>query len=159
MTTPSSSLGGFAGLFGARPADYTAEEQRNIDTVLALRRVAMSERRRFQADGHVHHRHGIVHIGQLNPDGPQGMTPRSIPDRVDEMIDIIAKDDRVWALWHVTGTHGSDIYGMPATGRPIKMIELGVWRFVDGLVAESWFFADELGLLRQLGKIADPDWW
>jgi predicted ester cyclase len=149
----------FGGLFDASPYGYTAEELRNIETVHRLRRATMAQRADFLADGHVHHRRGIVHIGQLNPAGPQGMTPDSIPDRDDEMIDIIAKDDRVWALWHVTGTHLGDIYGIPATGRPVRMIELGAWRFVDGKVAESWFFADELGLLRQLGKIGEPDWW
>jgi ketosteroid isomerase-like protein len=38
------------------------------------------------------------------------------------------------------------------------MLELGIWRFADGRIAEAWFFADELALLRQLGKITDRLW-
>jgi hypothetical protein len=26
-----------------------------------------------------------------------------------------------------------------------------MWRIEDGLIAEGWFFGDELGLLRQIG--------
>lgn len=32
----------------------------------------------------------------------------------------------------------------------------GIWRLVDGLVIEAWFFGDELSLLRQLGIVQDP---
>jgi predicted ester cyclase len=74
---------------------------------------------------------------------------------VDTIEDIIAKEDRVWAVWTMRGTHTGQLFGIPPTGRDVEVLEAGVWRLVDGLVAEAWFFGDELALLRQLGLPID----
>jgi predicted ester cyclase len=74
---------------------------------------------------------------------------------VDTIEDLIAKDDRVWAVWTRRGTHTGQLFGIPATGQTIEILEAGIWRLVDGLVIEAWFFGDELRLLRQLGVIPD----
>ncbi|UOZ03440.1 ester cyclase [Amycolatopsis sp. WQ 127309] len=156
MSTNRTPLSGLVETLAASATEYTAEEQRNIEIFTEFRSSGMERRREFTTDDFVRHQHGIVHIGKLNPGGSHGMTPDSIPDRVDEIVDVIAKGDRVWALWYVTGTHDGDVYGIAATGKPVRMLELGVWRFVDGKMAEAWFFADELGLLVQLGKVTGP---
>jgi hypothetical protein len=75
---------------------------------------------------------------------------------MDTIEDLIAKDDRVWAVWTMRGTHTGQLFGIPATGQPIEILEAGIWRLVDGLVIEAWFFGDELSLLRQLGIVEDP---
>ena len=36
------------------------------------------------------------------------------------------------------------------------MIEVGLWRVEDGVIAEAWYFGDELGLLRAL-ELNPPD--
>jgi SnoaL-like polyketide cyclase len=53
------------------------------------------------------------------------------------------------------GTHTGQLFGIPPTGKPIEILEAGIWRLADGLVVEAWFFGDELRLLRQLGVIDD----
>jgi predicted ester cyclase len=78
------------------------------------------------------------------------MTDESVADRRNVLLELTAKDDKVWGIWKVTGTHTGSIYGIPATGKPIDVIEVGLWRIADGLIAEAWYFGDELGLLRQL---------
>jgi predicted ester cyclase len=61
----------------------------------------------------------------------------------------------VWAVWTMRGTHTGQLFGIPATGQPIEILEAGIWHLVDGQVIEAWFFGDELRLLRQLGVIPD----
>jgi predicted ester cyclase len=84
-----------------------------------------------------------------------GYDANSIFNRVDTIEDIIAKGDRVWAVWTMRGVHAGQLFGIPATGRTVEVIEVGLWRIADGLVAEAWFFGDELALLRQLGRPVD----
>jgi len=140
------------------PRNYTAQEQANIDLILQLRSVSFTERRKFLHPQMRHHRWGFMSLADISgmKDG-SGYDSQSVSDRVDTIEDIIAKDDRVWAIWTMRGTHTGQIFGIPATGRPIEILEMGVWRIEEGLVAEAWFFGDELNLVRQLGAPVDAD--
>ncbi|MGW0997959.1 ester cyclase [Streptomyces sp. NPDC002520] len=134
------------------PLSYTPQEQANIDLILRLRSVPFAERRTFMRPGMRHHRWGFASLADISgmKDG-RGYDAHSISDRVDTIEDVIAKDDRVWAVWTLRGTHTGRLFGIPATHRKLEVLECGVWRIEEGLVAEAWFFGDELGLLRQLG--------
>ena len=68
-----------------------------------------------------------------------GYDASSCSDRVDTIEDLIAKDDRVWAVWTMRGTHTGQLFGIPPTGKPIEILEVGIWRLADGLVIEAWF--------------------
>jgi len=138
--------GGLVGRFADRPVAYTEEEQRNIDTALQLRRSSFNERKAFHGTGFVVHRRGMAHLASVGG----GYDSSSIADRVDEIMDIVAKGDRVWCVWRIRGTHTGELFGIPATGRRIELLEMGAWRFVDGKVVEAWFFADEYALAAQL---------
>jgi predicted ester cyclase len=142
---------------GADPQVYTAEEQANIETVLRLRSASFSQRKNYMHPAMVRHRWGFESLADITgmKDGA-GYDARTCSDRVDTIEDLIAKDDRVWAVWTMRGTHTGQLFGIPATGRPIEVLETGIWRLQDGLVAEAWFFGDELRLLRQLGVVPDP---
>lgn len=135
---------------------YTAEEQANISTVLALRSAPFSERPRYMHPAMVRHRWGFASLADITgmKDG-SGYDAATVSDRVDTIEDLIAKGDRVWAVWTMRGTHTGQLFGIPATGRPIEILEAGIWRLADGLVVEAWFFGDELRLLRQLGVVPD----
>ncbi len=142
---------------GATTSGYSMQEQGNIDIILQLRSVPFAERRRFMHPQMRHHRWGFMSLADISgmKDG-SGYDAQSVSGRIDTIEDIIAKDDRVWAVWTMRGTHSGQLFGIPATGREIEVLEMGVWRLVDGLVAEAWFFGDELALLRQLGMPVDP---
>ena len=49
------------------------------------------------------------------------------------------------------GTHMANLYGVPATGTRVGVPVVAIMRFSGGKYQESWIFADELGLLSQLG--------
>src|SRR6202522_1010173 len=142
---------------GADPRVYTAEEQARIETVLRLRSAPFSQRKNYMHPAMVRHRWGFDSLADITgmKDGA-GYDARTCADRVDTIEDLIAKGDRVWAVWTMRGTHTGQLFGIPATGRPIEVLETGIWRLQDGLVAEAWFFGDELRLLRQLGVVPDP---
>ncbi|QDQ10036.1 ester cyclase [Streptomyces spectabilis] len=146
-------------LVGPRtPLPHTPEERRNLETVLALRRAGVAGRGAFLAPGCRVHRHGMAHLAARGGFAHgTGYTADSLADRTDRMEDIVAKGDRVWAVWTVQGTHTGPLFGVGATGRRVAVLELGVWRLVDGKVAEAWFFADDYGLAEALGLLgADP---
>jgi N-ethylmaleimide reductase len=127
----------------------TDEERANVELVLKFRQLPFSERAKYTVEGFAPSRKGMVHLAEV---GEGGYNAESIPDRVDEMLDIIAKGDRVWATWLIRGTHLGQIHGIAPTGRTVSVLEVGQWRVQDGLITEAWFHVDELGLLRQLGQ-------
>ncbi|QIB47271.1 ester cyclase [Streptomyces aureoverticillatus] len=131
---------------------HTAEERRNLATILALRRATVEGRRAFLAPGCRVHRHGMAHLAARGgfTDG-SGYAADSIADRHDHIEDIVAKGDRVWAIWTIRGTHTGPLFGIAPTGKPLNTLELGIWRLTDGKVVEAWFFADEYGLAETLG--------
>lgn len=145
---PEDFGGGLVGRFADRGAvpDYTDEERRNIATALRLRTATFEQRKAFHGPGFVVHRRGMAHLSE----GTAGYHPEAIADRHDEILDIVAKGDRVWCVWRIEGTHTGELFGIPATGRRIEVLEMGAWRFADGLVVEAWFFADEFALVAQL---------
>ena len=65
-----------------------------------------------------------------------------IPDMRLPIEDVIAE---------VKGTHGGELMGLPATGKPIDIGVLDLFQFRDGVLVEHWALLDNLGLLRQLG--------
>ena len=57
-------------------------------------------------------------------------------------------------MLHVTynGTHDGDLFGVPATGNPISMDGIGIFRFnEDGLAAENWAVLDLANVYAQIG--------
>jgi predicted ester cyclase len=137
---------------GEHTRTYTDQELANINLILKLRSVPFAERKLFMHPQMKHHRWGFSSLADITgmKDG-SGYDEQSVSHRTDTIEDIIAKDDRVWAVWTMRGQHTGQLFGIPATGRDIEVLEVGVWRLQDGLVAEAWFFGDELALLRQIG--------
>jgi hypothetical protein len=104
---------------------------------------------RFLAPNYRRHRAAFQNIGDMN--GVHHHGDDAMPDRQNVVVDMTAKGDKVWAIWRVVGHHQGDWYGIAGTGRPVDVLEAGMWRIENGLIAEGWFFGDELGLLRQIG--------
>jgi hypothetical protein len=139
-------------LFGSTECTCTPQEAEALAVVAAYREAKVSERKPFLSPDFVRHRAGFTHIGELwDHDGPGGMDDESMRDRRNILLELTAKDDKVWGIFRVVGTHTGSIYGIPATGRPVDVVEVALWRVEDGRIAEAWYFGDELGLLRQVG--------
>ena len=48
--------------------------------------------------------------------------------------------------------------GISPTGNRVVVTSIGIFRFSDGKIVESWDEYDALGLLRQLGASPLPAW-
>ena len=69
-------------------------------------------------------------------------------ERLALVIDGASHADR----WVMTGTHRGELFGIPPTGRTVRVEGATFTRLDDqGLVVEDVHFTDLAGLLRQLG--------
>ncbi|MDQ3438628.1 MAG: alpha/beta fold hydrolase [Actinomycetota bacterium] len=79
-------------------------------------------------------------------------------DIEDIVEDMIGEGDRVVTRWTLRVTHTGEFRGIPATGKRITITGIGIFRFSEeGKVVESWDNLDQLGMLRQLGVIPEPE--
>jgi steroid delta-isomerase-like uncharacterized protein len=67
--------------------------------------------------------------------------------------DMVAEGDMVGIRWSNTGTHQGELMGIPATGASIVGAGISIHRISNGKIQEAWLFADDLGILQQLGAM------
>ena len=79
----------------------------------------------------------------------------SFPDLHFQILDTIAEGDTVVCRCIMKGTHQGDFMGIPSTGKKINVDGVDIARFRDGKAVEHWAYYDELGMMRQLGVIAE----
>ncbi len=65
--------------------------------------------------------------------------------------DMIAEGNNVAARFTAHGIHKGNFMGLPATGKPITMTGIEIFRIKDGKIIELWGEANLLGLMQQLG--------
>ncbi len=69
---------------------------------------------------------------------------------------MVAEGDNVVARFTARGIHKGNFMGLPATGKPIIMTGIEIFRIKDGKITELWAEANLLGLMQQLGIIPMP---
>jgi steroid delta-isomerase-like uncharacterized protein len=77
----------------------------------------------------------------------------AFPDFHSTIEDQIAEGDKVVTRWRMRGTHRGEFRGIAPTGKELDITGIGIFRFSDGKVVESWDNFDQLGMMRQLGAI------
>ncbi len=75
----------------------------------------------------------------------------TIPDSHQEIVSMIAEEDRVAVMATLRGTQSGPFGDLPATDKPVDLRFLGMLRIEDGKVAEIWVEWDNLSVLTQLG--------
>jgi len=91
------------------------------------------------------------------PPGPAGvkviasMFHTAFPDYWMKIDFMVAEGDQVAARFTQGGTHQGDLMGIPPTGKEVKFTEMGILRWANGKVVESWYEVDMLGMMGQLG--------
>lgn len=76
-----------------------------------------------------------------------------IPGYTYEIHDQIAQGDHVVNRITWRGIHGGNLAGIPATGRPIELRGINMFRVKNGRVVEQWAELDMFGLLQQIGAL------
>lgn len=64
------------------------------------------------------------------------------PDIQVAIEDAIYEGDRAIMRWRATGTHTGELLGVAPTGRRATWTGISINRFVDGKIAEIWFYID-----------------
>jgi len=66
---------------------------------------------------------------------------------------IIVEGNKVVKTWTSKGTQKEDFMGIPATGKPVVIKGIDLFRIEDGKISELWVSMDNLGMMQQLGVI------
>jgi steroid delta-isomerase-like uncharacterized protein len=80
----------------------------------------------------------------------------AFPDADTTIEDVIAEGDKVAIRWTLRGTHQGELLGIPATGKPVTVPGITIYRIVGGKIVEERGEEDGLGLLQQLGVVPTP---
>jgi steroid delta-isomerase-like uncharacterized protein len=105
-----------------------------------------------------------THHDSSTPDagrGPESEKKRAtlyraaFPDIRLAIEDIIAEGETVTARWSCRGTHKGDLNGIAPTGKQFSISGMSIARFANGKMVEGWVNWDALGLMQQLGVVAE----
>ena len=75
----------------------------------------------------------------------------TFPDARETIEDLVAEGDRVAARHLLTGTQTGPFGDHPASGRPVRVPYLAVYRLEAGRLVEAWAEWDNLAALAQMG--------
>lgn len=73
----------------------------------------------------------------------------------NEDVIVAAGGAKVALRWSATGTHKGPIGTIPPTGKAVRLHGMDILAVRDGLIAERWGEFDALGMMQQLGVVAD----
>jgi predicted ester cyclase len=82
---------------------------------------------------------------------------RGFPDVTSTIEDLIAEGDEVVARWRSRATHQGDYMGIAPSGKEVEFTGISFYRIEGGKIAQSWNIEDQLGLLRQIGAVPEPE--
>jgi steroid delta-isomerase-like uncharacterized protein len=77
----------------------------------------------------------------------------AFPDQQLTIEGEIAEGDIVAVRWTATGTHKGELMGIPPTGKQFTHAGMTFYRLANAKIVETWFLADSLGQMQQLGVI------
>ena len=80
----------------------------------------------------------------------------AFPDMHWTVEEQIAEGDKVVTRFAWTGTHRAEFFGVPATGRPVKVWGIVIDRLDGGKIKDTRIIMDALGLMMQLGAFPPP---
>ena len=80
----------------------------------------------------------------------------AFPDMHWTVEEQITEGDKVVTRFEWTGTHRAEFFGVPATGRPVKVWGIVIDRLDGGKIKDTRIIMDALGLMMQLGAFPPP---
>ncbi|WP_421908604.1 ester cyclase [Methanolacinia petrolearia] len=105
------------------------------------------------APGYVDHTHGKKGIEEFRKLFELAFV--AFPDWHEEIVDMIAEEDKVWVRVEATGTQTGEWKYMGGslspTGNKITMTMVFIWRIAGGKLAEGWEVDSDSDFLNKLG--------
>jgi len=84
------------------------------------------------------------------------MMRTAFPDLEFLVKEQIAEGDKVASRFEWTGTHKGEFFGVPATGRRVRVWGMVIDRLEQGRIKETRIIMDTLGMMMQLGAFPPP---
>jgi len=146
-------------LFLAAPLFATPDPPQNIEQNKAVARklfeVALNQDN-WDVYNEIHSKDFVAHAGShsvnLAVDLQYARGWRlAFPDGQYSIDRVIAQGDYVVVQFTGRGTNTGPWHGMPATGKPIEVPAIGIYRIVEGKIVEEWVEYNMLSILKQLG--------
>jgi steroid delta-isomerase-like uncharacterized protein len=78
---------------------------------------------------------------------------KAMPDMRVKVNHIVAEGDLVSVYWTASGTNTAAGWGIPATGKPVSVNGMTLFRFERGLIQEEWSVFDQYSIMKQLGLV------
>ncbi len=78
----------------------------------------------------------------------------AFPDWKDEVLDVVAEDDKVVIRLKASGTHTGELMGIPPTGEAVSWNLMETLRIEDNLIIEQWGVSDFGLVVERLRKAA-----
>jgi steroid delta-isomerase-like uncharacterized protein len=104
---------------------------------------------RFLAEDYINHNDFVADGREANR---QWWTAffTGLPDVSVAMEDLVISGDGVVGRFIYRGTHTGNFVGIPASGIPVEMRSIDIWRVQNGMFVEHW---DELNLMQMFQQI------
>ena len=77
----------------------------------------------------------------------------ALPDLTATMEDLVVSGDRVVGRFVYRGTHLGEFMRIPASGQPVEMRSIDIWRVADGMFVEHWDELNTLQVFQKMGLI------
>ncbi len=109
------------------------------------------------APTYTHHDSSTPDVGR----GPESEKKRvtlyrnAFPDIRFTIEDMLAEGETVVARWSCRGTHKGELNGIAPTNKQFNITGVSIARFTNGKMFEGYVNWDALGLMQQLGVIAE----
>ena len=78
----------------------------------------------------------------------------AFPDKKAHDLIRISEGKYVASAGYQEATHKAEFFGVPATGKKVRIRYMDFWKIEDGKIKDNWVLIDFIDLMRQLG--ADP---
>jgi steroid delta-isomerase-like uncharacterized protein len=139
------------------PLTISTTEQRNLDTMAAV----VPYWNRHDVAGILSHYDdeitwhdmamGRTHCGKAEVGEVLRELFHAVPDLRLDLTTRLPHGDSVAEEYTLTGTHLGTLFGVPATGRRLRIQAVSFVRMRNGRLAEDNFYVDVAGLLVQMG--------
>ena len=77
----------------------------------------------------------------------------ALPDLSATMEDLVISGDRVVGRFVYRGTHTGEFMDIPASGNPVEMRSIDIWRVQNAMFVEHWDELNLLELFQQMGAL------
>ena len=153
IAPPLPAIGEDADAFAQRLASRPPASPQDRNKLMVARSRGSARVKEGLAADHQQRRSGFQHLREYSKANGFGelALDAAFPDRRDRIEVLMAEGDQVWVRFNTNGTHQASFCGLPASGKRVGVSVVAILKFADGRWQESWIFADELGMLLQLG--------